>query len=58
MWNIRAKQIRDRLDSTLQEIGSADITDTGKMRSLWAIMSDIQLWMEDMEQRMKIEAEY
>ena len=51
LWGIEAKQIRQRLDRwmNLRDSMSKD----GLLTELWAIMSDMQLWMEDWETKNK-----
>lgn len=48
-----ARLIRERIDRAFELLGRADATDLQKMTELWAILSDIQLWMEDVEQGRK-----
>lgn len=44
MYNIKAKDIRERLDKWLKAGDEQTVTE------LWAIMSDMQLWMADREE--------
>ena len=49
---VMARSVRRRLDETLKTIISSEFTDTHKLKELWAVMSDMQLWMQDIEQKL------
>jgi len=52
---VKAQQVRQRLDRAFEMLKSAAPSDLDKMTELWAIMSDIQLWMSDIEQGRMLE---
>ena len=49
MSGVTARQVRLRLNNAFEMLGKSDVSKLHKMQELWAILSDIQLWMEDRE---------
>ena len=57
MYNITSKQLRVRCDRVLTQINDAHIPTVEKLGELWALVSDMQLWIEDHEMKERLHNE-
>lgn len=57
MYNVTARQLRIRCDRVLTQINDARISTVEKLVELWALVSDMQLWIEDHEMKERLHDE-
>jgi hypothetical protein len=51
MYGIKAIEVRERLDRLFEQFKDKKRSDHENVVELWAILSDIQLWMADQEEK-------